>query len=238
MPCKASQIAVHSKRGAKTSDFERARILLPIAAPRVIESAYSDDQHERLLDVVRRNAPWKVIIAHHFRSAEELIATTSGAFPEGVTPTLDMFLSPVFRDFFSYDNVCLDPEIQDCFYKTAFLDLVRDYWKAAYAQPDGMLFNIQGPCTGGGFPHLDATRFRGLTLENTPIWLMNTMCKSGLFKRWQAKKAQVITRYYKGRIGGGFTYWPDGPHEQPKQIHAPMWGCAVVVENEIMFHTA
>jgi len=67
---------------------------------------------------------------------------------------------------------------------------------------------------------------------------MNTMGKSGLFDRWKAKKAQVIAWYYKGRIGGGFTYWPDGPQAAPKQIKAPMWGRAVVVENERMYHTA
>lgn len=219
-------------------DLERAKNLRPVAEPRVFEGAYTADQHRRLLDVVRCNGPWKLILAQHFHSAEELIATTSGSLPEGVTPTLDLFLSPVFRGFFSYDKVCLYPEIQDCFYNTAFLDRVRDYWNAPYAEPDSMLFNIQGPCSGGGSPHLDATRFRGLTLENTPVWLMNTMTKSGLFKRWQARKAQVIAWYYKGRVGGGFTYWPDGPHEQPKQIQAPMWGRAVVVENEMMFHTA
>jgi hypothetical protein len=219
-------------------DVERAQNLRPVSEPRVIDEAYTNDQHARLLDVVRRNGPWKLIIAHHFHSAEELIATTSGSVPEGVTPTLDMFLSPVFRGFLSYDGVCTYPEIQDCFYNTRFLDLVRDYWKAEYAEPDSMLFNIQGPCSGGGSPHLDATRFRGITLENTPVWLMNTMSKSGLFKRWQARKAQVIAWYYRGRIGGGFHYWPDGPHEPPQHIEAPMWGRAAVVENEMMFHSA
>src|SRR5207253_4059944 len=78
----------------------------------------------------------------------------------------------------------------------------------------------------------------GISMHDTPVWVMNMMVKSGLFKRWQAKKAQVITWYYKGRVGGGFTYWPDGPQEPPKQIKAPMWGRAVVVENEMMYHTA
>jgi hypothetical protein len=219
-------------------DLERAQNLRPVSEPRIVEQAYTDEQHARLLDVVRRNGPWKLIIAHHFQSAEELIATTSGSVPEGVTPTLDMFLSPVFRGFLTYDGVCVHPEVQDCFYNPRFLDLVRDYWKADYAEPDSMLFNIQGPCSGGGSPHLDATRFRGITLENTPVWLMNTMSKSGLFKRWQARKAQVIAWYYRGQIGGGFHYWPEGPHEHPKHISAPMWGRAAVVENEMMFHTA
>ena len=95
---------------------------------------------------------WTLILAQHFKSAEELIATTAGMVPEGVTPTLDMFLSPVFRGYFSYGGVCIRPEIEDCFYNTKFLALVRDYWKAEYAEPEGMLFNIQGPCGGAGAP--------------------------------------------------------------------------------------
>lgn len=219
-------------------DIERAKIFRPVAEPRVIERVYSDDQHDRLLNVVREHGPWPLIVAHHFKTGEELLATTSGTLPEGVTPTIEMFMTPVFRGFFSYNKICLYPEIQDCFYNPPLLDLVRDYWGAKYAEPDSMLFNIQGPCPGGTSAHVDATRFRGISLDNTPVWLMNIMVKSGLFKRWQARKAQVIAWYYKGRIGGGFNYWPDGPLEQPKQIRAPMWGRAAVVENEMMFHTA
>lgn len=211
---------------------------VPVAPPRIIEGAYSEDQHRRLLEVARSQGPWSLIISQHFKSAEELIATTSGMLPEGVTPSLDMFLSPVFRGYYSYGGVCIRPEIEDCFHNTKFLQLVRDYWKADYAEPEGMLFNLQGPCSMGGAPHVDATRFRGLGLENTPIWLMNTMCKSGLFKRWQARKAQVIAWYYRGAVGGGFIYWPDGPTRQPSVVEAPMWGRAAVVENEMMFHTA
>lgn len=217
---------------------ECAPLLRPVAEPIVFENAYSEDQHRRLLDVVRRHGPWPLIVAHHFKSGEELLATTSGMLPTGVKPTIEQFTTPVFRGFLTYDRVCLHPEIEDCFYNAAFLARVRAYWKADYAEPDSMLFNIQGPCSGGSAPHVDATRFRGLTLENTPVWLMNIMVKSGLFRRWQDRKAQVIAWYYRGRIGGGFHYWPDGPLGQPKTIAAPMWGRAVVVENEMMFHTA
>jgi hypothetical protein len=219
-------------------DIERARLFRPVAEPRIVEDAWTEDQHRRLLGVVRGNGPWTLILSQHFKSAEELIATTAGMVPPGVTPTLDMFLSPVFRGYFSYGGTCIHPEIEDCFYNTRFLQLVREYWGAQYAEPEGMLFNIQGPCESAGAPHVDATRFRGMSLDDTPIWLMNTMVKSGLFKRWQARKAQVITWYYRGGVGGGFVYWPDGPHAQPKVLEAPMWGRAAVVENEMMFHTA
>jgi len=210
----------------------------PVAPPRVIENAYTEGQHRRLLGVAREHGPWPLILAHHFQSPEEVLATTSGDVPEGVKLTWDMFLTPVFRGYLGRGSVCLYRQIEDCFYNSRFLDLVRDYWGAKYAEPDSMLFNLQGPCPAGGAPHIDGTRFRGINMENSPTWLLNTMCKSGLFRRWQAKKAQVIAWYYKGRIGGGFTYWPDGPHAEPRIIEAPMWGRAVVVENEMMYHNA
>lgn len=218
--------------------MSQSSIFRPVAEPRVIENAFTPDQHERMLNVVRENGPWSLILAQHFKSPEEVIATTSGSIPEGFKPTWDMFLSPVFRGYFAQASTMLYPEIEDCFLNSKFLDLVRGYWGAAYATPENMLFNIQGPCGAGGSPHVDATRFRGVTMHNSPIWLMNTMVKSGLFKHWQARKAQVISWYYKGQIGGGFNYWPEGPHGQPKQINAPMWGRAVVVENEMMYHSA
>lgn len=213
-------------------------VFRPVAEPQVIEGAFSADQHARMLEVVRREGPWSLILAQHFKSPDEVIATTSGLVPEGFTPTWDMFLSPVFRGYFGKASTAFYPEIEDCFLNTRFLDLVRGYWGAKYATAENMLFNIQGPCQGGGAPHVDATRFRGISMHTSPIWLMNIMVKTGLFERWRARKAQVITWYYKGRVGGGFTYWPDGPQAAPRQIKAPMWGRAVVVENEKMFHTA
>lgn len=210
----------------------------PVAPPQIIESAYTDDQHRRMLNVVRENGPWSLILAQHFKSPEEVVATTSGGLPPGFTPTWDMFLSPVFRGYLAQGSTVQHPDIEDCFFNKKFLDLVRRYWKAEYARPENMLFNIQGPCPGAGAPHVDGTRFRGISMQTSPVWLMNIMVKSGLFEHWRAKKAQVITWYYKGKVGGGFNYWPDGPQGQPAQIKAPMWSRAVVVENEMMYHTA
>ena len=210
---------------------------LPVAPPQIIEDAYTQDQHRRLLGVVRENGPWPLILAENFKTPEEVIATTSGSIPEGVTLTWDMIgLNPVFRGYLGREGVCLYPELEDCFYNSRFLELARAYRGAKYAVPETFLFNIQGPTPIGGPPHLDGTVFRGMTMGNTPLWLLLTMTKSCLFRHWQAKKAQVIAWYYKGRIGGGFNCWPDGPRGEPLQINGPMWGRAVVVENEMMFH--
>lgn len=215
---------------------ELAENFRPVAPPRIIENAYSEDQHRRLLDVVRKNGPWKLILAENFKTPEEVIATISGTLPEGVEFTWDMIMNPVFRGYLARAGVCFYPEIEDCYYNSHFLELVRNYWDCKYAEPETFLFNIQGPTPIGGPPHLDGTVFRGMTMENTPLWLLLTMNKSCMFTKWQAKKGQVIAWYYNGKIGGGFNCWPDGPSGAPLQINAPMWGRAVVVENERMFH--
>lgn len=208
----------------------------PVAPPQIIEGAYSDDQHGRLLDTVRKNGPWPLILAENFKTPEEVIATTSGKIPEGVTLTWDMLINPVFRGYLAKGGTCFYPEIEDCYYNSHFLNLVRKYWDCEYAEPETFLFNIQGPTPIGGPPHLDGTVFRGMTMENTPLWLLLTMAKSRLFEHWRSKKGQVIAWYYNGSIGGGFNCWPNGPAAEPMQINAPMWGRAVVVENEMMFH--
>jgi hypothetical protein len=215
---------------------ELANSFRPVAPPQILEQVYSDDQYRRLMDVVRRHGPWQLILAENFETPEEVIATTSGELPEGVEATWDMVLTPVFRGYLARQGVCFHPELEDCYYNSQFLELVRAYWGARYAEPETFLFNIQGPCPIGGPPHLDGTVFRGMTMENTPLWLLLTMAKSCLFRRWQAKKGQVIAWYYRGKVGGGFNCWPDGPQGEPLQIEAPMWGRAVVVENERMFH--
>lgn len=214
-----------------------AATIRPAAPPQIIENAYSDDQHRRLIDVVRRHGPWKLIMAENFSEPEEVIAATSGIVPEGVTLTWDMIgLNPVFRGYLARQGTCFYPELEDCFFNSRFLELARNYSGAKYAKPEMMLFNIQGPTPIGGPPHLDGTDFRGLSMDDSPLWLLLTMAKSRLFERWRIHKTQVVAWYYQGKIGGGFNCWPDGPLGEPLQINAPTWGRAAVVENEMMFH--
>jgi hypothetical protein len=215
--------------------MELSDVLRPAAPPREIDSVYTDDQRERLLDVVRTEGPWKLIIAQHFASADELIATMSGAFPAGFTPSLDLFLTPTFRGYLANYGAVLYPQLHDCFYNARFLEMAKSYWNAEYAKPQMMLFNINGPCANRDPGHLDSPSFRGVRYENAPTWLTSVMGKSGLFQDYLIKMAQVIT-WFSLDNGSGFTFWPDGPLKAPKRVTPPINNRGVVVQNEMMVH--
>ena len=210
-------------------------ILRPVAPPRELDNIYTDDQRERLLGVVRDHGPWQLIIAQHFASAEELVATAAGGFPEGVTPTLDMFLTPTFRGFYANYSALLYPEIHDCFYNDRFLELAKSYWNAEYAKPQMMLFNVNGPCGNTDTGHLDSPSFRGIRYENSPTWLCSIMGRSGLFQDYLIKMAQVITWFSRDE-SSGFTYWPEGPLKTPKRLTSPIYNRGVLVQNEMLVH--
>lgn len=215
--------------------MELSDVLRPASPPREIESVYTDDQRERLLEVVRTEGPWRLIIAQHFASAEELMATMSGMFPEGFTPSLDLFLTATFRGYLASYGTVLYPELHDCFYNQRFVDLAKSYWNAEYAKPEMMLFNINGPCANRDPGHLDSPSFRGVRHENAPTWLTSVMGKSGLFQDYLIKMAQVITWFSLDQTSG-FTYWPDGPLKPPQRVHPPVYNRGVLVQNEMMVH--
>jgi hypothetical protein len=220
-----------------TYEEQMSKILRPVAPPRILEQVYTDDQYERLLGIVKRHGPWPTIASHHFDTVEELVATVTGVVPEGHGLTLDDIASPQFRGFYGQNSVCFYPEINDCFFSSEFLEIVKSYWGAQYAKPTMMLFNICGPHPAAGPPppHLDAVTFRGVRYENAPVWLMNCMAKSGLFTEHLLKMAQVITWWFVGE-NGTFSYWPDGPLGAPKVLEHPLWNKGLVVQNELMFH--
>jgi hypothetical protein len=73
-------------------------------------------------------------------------------------------------------------------------------------------------------------------LVNTPTWLLSVMGKSGLFRPWAIKLAEVIAWFQKDTESGGFTYWPDGPLAAPKRLAPPLWNRGVVTHNTAMVH--
>jgi hypothetical protein len=212
-----------------------AAALRPVAPPRVLDDVYTEDPHARMHELIETRGPWPTITSHHFDTVEELVATSTGVVPDRLDLTLDDVATAHFRGFFGQNSVCFFPEIFDCFYNDHFVELVKDYWHAEYAKPQMMLFNVCGPHHSGLTSHLDAVTFRGIRYEDSPVWLMNIMGRSGLFTDHLVKKGQVITWWYRGEHGT-FTFWPDGPNGAPRTLAHPLWNKGVLVENERMFH--
>jgi hypothetical protein len=214
---------------------ELSGLLRPVSRPVEIDRPFTEEQKRRMLDVVHDKGEWKLILAQHFSSAEELLATSAGSFPEGVVPSLEMFMTPTFRGHFADYGTVLYPELHDVFYNAEFIGHAKAYWQAEYAKPEMMLFNVNGPCANRDPGHLDSPSFRGVRFSNSPTWLCSVMGKSGLFRDYMIKMAQVIT-WFSHDPHSGFTYWPDGPMEPPARVRSPIYNRAVVVQNEMMVH--
>jgi hypothetical protein len=215
---------------------EISRRLRPVRPPRVVDDVLGEEQLEAVLDLIRRHGPWDLILKHHFRSLEELVATTSGGRPLDPNASLDAFLTPTFRGFFANGGVCLYPEAEPILYDRRFLAWAREFWGARYSQPMKILFNVNGPAHNTDPGHLDSPRFRGMGLVNTPTWLLSVMGKAGLFQEWAIKMAEVIVWFQRDAESGGFTYWPDGPLAAPKRLLPPLWNRGVVTHNTAMYH--
>lgn len=94
--------------------------------------------------------------------------------------------------------------------------------------------NLTCPMPGVDPGHVDVPAFRGIDRSEHPVWLLVTMLKSGLFERWYIPTATAVAWFYEG-VGGGFTYWPDGPDAPP--VKRPcISNSAVIGDNEHMFH--
>jgi len=122
-----------------TATHRTFEYLRPISPPRELDNVSTNDQRERLLNVVLENGPWKLIIAQKYPSFEDLMATMSGAAPEGIAPSMESYVTPTFRGYIANYSTSLYPEINDCFYNDRFLDLAKSHRKAQYAKPQMML---------------------------------------------------------------------------------------------------
>jgi hypothetical protein len=225
-----------ARRLSAEQRLEISRRLRPVAPPRVVDDVLGPGQLETALDLMRRRGPWDLILKQHFSSLEELIATTSGGRPADPDASLDSFLTPTFRGFFAMGGASLYEEAEPLLYDRKLLRWAREFWGAKYAQPMKILFNVNGPVHNFDPGHLDSPRFRGMVNVNTPTWLLSVMGKSGLFREFEIKMTEVITWFYRGGEGGGFTYWPDGPLAPPRRLVPPLWNRGVVTQNTAMYH--
>jgi hypothetical protein len=209
--------------------------MIPVAEPRVQPDFYTPAEVDALFGVVRRNGPWPLVAAHHFSSTEEYLAIAGGR-DRRPDAKLSDFTAPVFRGYLAKEGVALYDEIHDIYFGRKLLDAVKQMHGARYALAHHMLFNLGGPSRSFDAGHFDGGNWRGITLDNTPVWLIGVMAKSGLFDRWELKSGQVITYFYDSDVDGGFTYWPQGPDAAPRRLPAPFRNDALVTDNCHMYH--
>ncbi|MEZ4289753.1 MAG: hypothetical protein R3E53_04105 [Myxococcota bacterium] len=169
------------------------------------------------------------------KSSAPVIATTSGELPEGVELTWDMLLTnPVFRGYLARQGVCL-PGAR----RTATTARASSRWPGATGarvmrSPRPTSSTSRGRRRSAGRRISTGRSSADDDGEHAPL----AAARDGQvlpFRRWRRRRnARLILQgpdrrrlqLLAGRARSG----------DPFQIQAPMWGRAVVVENEMMFH--
>jgi len=200
-------------------DEARANAIKPFSAPVMLEDVLDDDQISRLFAAFRRYGPIDLQLGRHPDQRR-------GRLPE-----------PVFRGELAIEGVCLDRELDDIFYSRKFMDAARLYRNSKFCVPRQIAFNVNPPTYSQDPGHQDGPAFLGLWFIDTPTWLLYLMSRSRLFDQYRLKMVQITHWFWRGPYGG-FTYWPDGPLQQPQRVAPPMWNRAIVAENQYMFHRA
>jgi len=122
---------------------------------------------------------------------------------------------------------------EDLFFNNpVFMDAARKAFSASIVRPTRCRLNIYGPMPAATAPHLDAAAYRGMSVENAPIWLIYNMSASRLFEPWLAPVASGLAWFYQGK-DGEFEYWPDGEYRVER---SPMWNSGLVCDNEYTWH--
>ena len=66
--------------------------------------------------------------------AGKKVALTLAGVQSGVNITWDMILNPVFRGYLARQGVCYYPELEDCYYNSRFLEMVRAISAAVHSR--------------------------------------------------------------------------------------------------------
>ena len=66
--------------------MNEAHVLRPVSLPRIMEGGFTEEQRQRIFDVLRREGPWTMILAQEFTSPEQV----RYSHPAGPSPLLVM----------------------------------------------------------------------------------------------------------------------------------------------------
>ena len=140
---------------------------------------------------------------------------------------------PVFRGDWAYHGALVEG-VDELLDHPPFVAAARDLFAGEVVVPYVVHVNLTAPGPAIDAGHTDVPAFRGLDRRNAPGWLLLAMARSGLFDGWWLNTATAVSWFYRG-LGGGFTYWPDGP-DAPSRTETDLWNTAVVGDNDRMPH--
>ena len=197
----------------------------PPRPPILLDAAYEEPAAVRAL--VPRNGPyWPVM--RYLANATEMRAVGGNAVARrtGVLPW--------FRGDWAHDGPKIDG-LEPVLENPRFLEAARQLFDGEVVRPQSVYVNLMAPIADGGEAHLDVPVFRGIERDRYPVWLLNTMGRSGLFQDWQVDVATAVSWFYSGE-GGAFDYWAEGHSKPPQRLGTPLDNRAVVGDNDFMFH--
>lgn len=175
------------------------------SVPVLVDNVF--DEPDKIVSRVKDNAPYRTVSAYH------------GDFGES-TDTAGWF-----RKKFDDDVFLENPRWTEAAKKAFSSKIVRPFSCL-------LNLNIPGPA---GTCHVDIPQFRGLTVDQAPLWLLISMGHSGLFQPWMVPVAAGLVWFYRGE-NGAFEYWLSGTDEPPSVVPSPMWNIGLVSDNLVMFH--
>jgi hypothetical protein len=191
----------------------RPRPTQQLPPPTRINAAFDDPGG--VLDLIHRGAPYKSIAAVHKDPGRK----TSSAW---------------FRNFWALGGNVTFPGAEPYFHNPIFIAAAQSAFDARVIRPLAMMTNLNPPAPASD-PHLDLPFFRGAHSREVPSWLLAPMGYSDLFHAWAIPVASAIAWFYEG-AGGEFEYWPDGLDHPSVSTRAPYSNCAVLADNEYMYH--
>lgn len=192
--------------------------------PTLLQPAYEDP-----------DAVWSLVEAHApYWSIQRYVA--SEAEMEAVSRERNrgrVSVIPWFRGDWAY-GAPLVRGAERVLQNPPFIEAAREAFDAEVVRPLVVYVNLMAPMPIAGEGHIDVPSFRGFDRTRHPVWLLQAMGRSGLFRRWQIDQATAVSWFYEGEKGE-FDYWADGIDAPPRSVTG-LTNKAVVGDNDFMFH--
>ena len=187
-----------------------------------IDRVFDDPSAVRAL--VKRHGPYRAMASYLSVSDTRGERTTTA---EGGT-------LPWFRATWAAKGQPLVEGVAVILENERFREAASRFFQTAEVTPNTVVVNVNAPMPPGAI-HVDIPSFQGADRDRYPIKLLRAMGASGLFEPWRIVEAGAVVWFYDGP-GGAYDYWPDGLDGPMRSERPPFTNCALVADNDRMYH--